>query len=43
MRRIPGLPLAIIVLLSGKDAAGRAKGPTDRIGRFGLGKSCQAI
>jgi hypothetical protein len=35
--------MAIMVLLSGKDAARRAKGPIDRIGRFGAGKSGQAI
>ncbi|MEY9111156.1 hypothetical protein ABIA06_002370 [Bradyrhizobium yuanmingense] len=32
----------ILVQLSGKDAAGHAKSPIDRIGRFGLGTPDQA-
>jgi hypothetical protein len=32
----------MLVQLSGKDAAGRAKSPIDRIGRFSLEKPDQA-
>jgi hypothetical protein len=42
MRRTQAQPRRILLPLSGEDAAGRAKGPIDRIGHFVIGRLDQA-